>query len=59
MAVGYLDGVTTALSKYALVYTGMTGDPFMPSARRARALTTAIETRVDRGRKKGRSERLC
>ncbi|EKM82336.1 hypothetical protein AGABI1DRAFT_33892 [Agaricus bisporus var. burnettii JB137-S8] len=56
VAVGYLDGVTTALSKYALVYTGMTGDPFMPSARRARALTTAIETRVDRGRKKGRSE---
>lgn len=39
MAVGFLDSVTTALSKYALVYVGITGDPFMPSARRTRALT--------------------
>jgi hypothetical protein len=43
MAVGWLDNVTTALSKYALVYTGLTGDPFFPSARRARALSAAIE----------------
>jgi len=40
MAVGFLDSVTTALSKYALVYVGLTGDPFMPSARRTRALTS-------------------
>ncbi|KAK0211275.1 plasma-membrane choline transporter-domain-containing protein [Desarmillaria ectypa] len=39
VVVGFLEGITTALSKYALVYVGITGDPFMPSARRARALT--------------------
>ena len=27
-------------SKYALVYVGLTGDPFMPSARRTQALTS-------------------
>jgi len=36
--------VTTSFSKYALVYTGLTGDPFLPSARRARALTAAVES---------------
>lgn len=57
LAVGYLDGVTTALSKYALVYSGLTGDPFMPSARRAKALTATVETSVEQGRRKVRSER--
>ena len=32
MAVGYLETVTTSFSKHALVYTGLTGDPFLPSA---------------------------
>lgn len=44
MAVGYLENVTGTLSKYALVYMGLTGDPFFPSARRARALTAAVES---------------
>ncbi|KAF8231056.1 hypothetical protein L208DRAFT_1399451 [Tricholoma matsutake] len=52
-AVGYLEAGTTALSKYALVYAGLTGDPFMGSARRARALTVGAETRV--GRRRGYS----
>ncbi|KAI0636552.1 plasma-membrane choline transporter-domain-containing protein [Trametes polyzona] len=43
MAVGYLEAVTSSLSTYALVYTGLTGDAFFPSARRARALTSAVE----------------
>lgn len=43
LAVGYLENVTGTLSTYALVYVGLTGDPFMPSARRGRALTGAIE----------------
>ncbi|KAF9218266.1 hypothetical protein BS17DRAFT_721874 [Gyrodon lividus] len=44
MAVGYLESVTSSFSKYALVYTGLTGDPFFQSARRARALTAAVES---------------
>ncbi|KAI0333631.1 hypothetical protein GY45DRAFT_1389035 [Cubamyces sp. BRFM 1775] len=43
MAVGYLEAATGSLSTYALVYTGLTGDAFFPSARRARALTGAVE----------------
>ncbi|KAH9852753.1 plasma-membrane choline transporter-domain-containing protein [Lenzites betulinus] len=43
MAVGYLEAATSSLSTYALVYTGLTGDAFFPSARRARALTGAAE----------------
>ncbi|KAH7889339.1 plasma-membrane choline transporter-domain-containing protein [Phlebopus sp. FC_14] len=43
LAVGYLETVTSSLSRYALIYTGITGDPFFPSARRARALTYAVE----------------
>ena len=43
MAVGMLDNVTTALSKYALVHVGLTGDAFFIAARRARALTAAVE----------------
>jgi hypothetical protein len=34
---------TSTLSTHALVYVGLTGDPFLPSARRARALTLAAE----------------
>ncbi|CAL1705394.1 unnamed protein product [Somion occarium] len=44
MAVGYLEATTNTLSTYALVYTGLTGDPFMPSARRAQALTGAVQS---------------
>lgn len=58
MAVGYLESVTTSFSKYALVYTGLTGDPFLLSARRARALTAAVETaEAGRFRRKFKSER--
>lgn len=44
--VGYIDGATTALSKYALVYAGLTGDNFMGSARRSRALTAVVENNL-------------
>ena len=44
MAVGYLEATTNSLSTYALIYTGLTGDAFFPSARRARALTGAVES---------------
>ena len=58
MAVGYLESVTTSFSKYALVYTGLTGDPFLPSARRAHALTAAVESSgAGRFRRKFKSER--
>lgn len=48
LVVGYLETVTTALSKYALVYAGLTGDPFMNSARRVRALTASVEAKAGR-----------
>jgi hypothetical protein len=58
MAVGYLESVTSTFSKYALVYTGLTGDPFFPSARRARALTAAVESAsAGRFRRKFKTER--
>lgn len=58
MAVSYLESVTTSLSKYALIYTGLTGDPFFVSARRARALTATVETTsAGRYRKKFKTER--
>lgn len=58
MVVGYLETVTTALSKYALIYSGLTGDPFMNGARRAQALTTAVEAKAGRvGRKRFSAER--
>ncbi|GJE90685.1 plasma-membrane choline transporter-domain-containing protein [Phanerochaete sordida] len=44
MLVSYLENVTNTLSTYALVYLGLTGDAFFPSARRARALTSTVET---------------
>ena len=43
MVVGYLQIATDSLSTYALIYTGLTGDPFFPSARRSRALVGAVE----------------
>lgn len=48
MAVGWIERVTTALSQYALIYVGLTGDPFMPSAKRARVLTSQVENKVER-----------
>ncbi|KAH9917426.1 plasma-membrane choline transporter-domain-containing protein [Fomitopsis serialis] len=43
MLVGYMETITGTLSKYALIYVGLTGDPFFPSARRSRALTATVE----------------
>ncbi|KAI0345387.1 hypothetical protein BDW22DRAFT_1354313 [Trametopsis cervina] len=54
MLVGYLENVTSQLSTYALVYIGLTGDPCMPSARRSRALTGAVE--VESYRQKFKTE---
>jgi hypothetical protein len=60
MAVGMLENATTALSKFALVYTGLTGDPFLVSARRARALTAAVEsTSSGKYKRKFKTERAC
>ena len=53
ISVRMLEGMTTALSRHALVYTGLTGDPFFVSARRAKALTDA----GSRSRRKLKSER--
>ncbi|EKM55115.1 uncharacterized protein PHACADRAFT_183954 [Phanerochaete carnosa HHB-10118-sp] len=44
MLVSYLENVTSTLSTYALVYTGLTGDSFFPGARRACALAGAVES---------------
>ena len=38
----FIDNATGALSTLALVYVGLTGDAFFPSARRARTLTNLI-----------------
>ncbi|TEB18941.1 hypothetical protein FA13DRAFT_1647602 [Coprinellus micaceus] len=52
--VGYIEGATTALSKYALVYAGLTGDNFMGSARRSRVLTSIVENSLRaRDRRRG------
>ena len=57
MAVSYLENVTSTLSTYALAYVGLTGDPFFPSARRARALTGAAEeSTLSRYRRKFKTE---
>ena len=55
MSVGFLEGATTALSRYALVYTGLTGDAFFASARRAKALTDA--SAAAKHRRKFKNER--
>ncbi|KAF8624117.1 hypothetical protein AX15_006026 [Amanita polypyramis BW_CC] len=58
IAINYLESATTAVSKHALVYAGLTGDPFMHSARRARALTNSVEGKIGwYGRRKFSSER--
>lgn len=46
IAVSYLENVTGTLSTYALIYTGLTGDAFFPSARRSQALTAAVESKA-------------
>ena len=57
MAVGYLEHATSTLSTYALAYVGLTGDPFFPSARRARALTgSAEESNLARYRRRFKTE---
>ncbi|KAI0689420.1 plasma-membrane choline transporter-domain-containing protein [Cytidiella melzeri] len=44
MLAAYLENVTNQLSTYALVYIGLSGERCMTSARRARALTGAVES---------------
>ena len=56
-AVGYLENSTSSLSTYALAYLGLTGDPFFPSARRAAALTAAVNTSVAKYRRKFKNDR--
>jgi hypothetical protein len=56
-AVGYLENSTSSLSTHALAYLGLTGDPFFPSARRAAALTAAVNTSVAKYRRKFKNDR--
>ena len=42
MPINFLGNLTGALSNLALIYVGITGDAFFPSARRAQALTVAV-----------------
>ncbi|THH29846.1 hypothetical protein EUX98_g4357 [Antrodiella citrinella] len=57
MGVSYLETITGTLSTYALIYTGLTGDAFMPSARRSRALTGAVQnSSLARYRRKFKTE---
>jgi len=55
-AVGYLENVTSSLSTYALAYLGLTGDQFLPSARRAAALTAAVDNSVAKYRRKFKND---
>ena len=60
VAVGYLQVVTDSLSTYVLIYTGLTGDPFFPSARRSRALVGAVENpSLVNYRRRFKTEREC
>jgi len=43
MAVGWLEEKSGTLSKYALVYAGLTGAGFWESAKRGRVLVTGVE----------------
>lgn len=56
-AVGYLENATSSLSTHALAYLGLTGDPFFPSARRAAALTAAVNASVAKYRRKFKHDR--
>ena len=42
MPINFLGNLTSTLSSLALIYIGLTGDAFFPSARRAQALVSAI-----------------
>lgn len=58
MLIPYLEAVTDNLSTYALIYVGLTGDPFMPSARRSRVLTGAVQNAsLARYRRRFKTER--
>ncbi|KAF7440315.1 hypothetical protein PC9H_000659 [Pleurotus ostreatus] len=54
--IGTVESITSAFSRYALIYGGLTGDAFMDSARRAQALTRSVEQRAQTGRRKFKSE---
>jgi hypothetical protein len=56
MVAGYVENVTSTLSAYALVYVGLTGDPFLPSARRARTLV-AMTAASSGSKRRFRTER--
>jgi hypothetical protein len=56
-AAGYLEDAAGSLSKYALVYVGLTGEGFWVSARRSRALVAGAEKGSGRFRKNFKSER--
>ncbi len=58
-AAGYLEDAAGSLSKYALVYVGLTGEGFWVSARRARALVAGAESGSGRFRKYYKSEGEC
>ena len=55
-AAGYLEDAAGSLSKYALVYVGITGEGFWVGARRARALVTSAESGTGRFKKNFKSE---
>lgn len=40
--INFLGNASGAMSSLALVYVGLTGDAFFPSAKRAQALTAAV-----------------
>lgn len=58
-AAGYLEDMAGSLSKYALVYVGLTGEGFWVSARRTRALVAGAENGSGRFRKHFKLERAC
>lgn len=55
-AAGYLEDAAGSLSKYALIYVGITGEGFWVSARRARALVAGAESGAGRFKKNHKSE---
>jgi len=56
-AAGYLEDAVGSLSKYALVYVGLTGEGFWINARCVRALVTSASSGAGRFRKNFKSER--
>ena len=60
MLIPYLEAITDNLSTYALIYVGLTGDPFMSSARRSRVLAGAVQNAsLARYRRRFKTERKC